>query len=187
MNTLMTFLTNGVFQNTPYFLVLFILFLLMFLFSIIPLLPLFIIITFNFFYFGYVLGFLISWIATVLGCIASYKLSRYIKLPKFVLKNKNYKRIYNNLNSLDVERLTLIMALPFSPAFLINIVAGYVNYPEKNFLKSLVVSKVSIVYFWGFIGSTLLESLSSPKVILKILALLLVTYYASKKINKKIK
>ena len=46
--------------------------------SIIPPLPLFVFITINFVAFGSVIGFIISWICTCIGCILSYWLVKKI-------------------------------------------------------------------------------------------------------------
>ena len=60
--------------------------------SIIPMLPLSLFITLNFVTFGSIIGFIISWIFTVLGCMMSYYLfksavseKRLSKLKKIIL------------------------------------------------------------------------------------------------------
>ena len=60
--------------------------------SIIPVLPLFVFITINFVVFGKLLGFIISWIFTVIGCMLSFYLVR-----KY-LKNYYLNKIKNNHN-----------------------------------------------------------------------------------------
>ena len=47
--------------------------------SILPVLPLFVFITLNFIKFGPILGFIISWFCTVLGCYVSFLMFRNIK------------------------------------------------------------------------------------------------------------
>lgn len=54
--------------------------------SIIPPLPLFVFITINFIAFGNVIGFIISWICTIIGCLISYFLVKKF-LRNFVVKN----------------------------------------------------------------------------------------------------
>ena len=47
--------------------------------SIIPVLPLFVFITLNYLAFGHFLGFIISWVCTILGCILAYFLVKKLK------------------------------------------------------------------------------------------------------------
>ncbi|MEG2379260.1 MAG: hypothetical protein RSB77_03470, partial [Bacilli bacterium] len=72
-------------------------------------------------------------------------------------------------------------------AFAINIAAGLSKIDAKKFIASILISKLIIVYFWGFIGTTFLESVSDPFVILQLLTLLLIAYIVSKQIMKKYK
>ena len=77
------------------------------------------------------------------------------------------------------------MAIPFTPAFSINIGAGLSKMRFKKFFFALLISKLFIVYFWGFIGTTLLESITDITVLIKIGILLLIAFLLSKVILKK--
>ena len=78
----------------------------------------------------------------------------------------------------------LITAIPFTPAFSINIAAGLSNIPYKKYLMVLILSKLSIIYFWGFIGTTLLQSITNITVIIKITIILFITFILSKMVMK---
>ena len=94
--------------------------------SILPMLPLFVFITINFLTFGSILGFLISWVFTVLGCLMSFFLFRKkIKnwFDRKMKDNKQLKRVMVVVNHVKLEQLTAIIAVPFTPAFLVNIAA----------------------------------------------------------------
>ncbi|MGN1378789.1 MAG: TVP38/TMEM64 family protein [Bacilli bacterium] len=158
--------------------------------SIVPILPLCIFITINFIYFGKLYGFLISWIFTCIGCIISYFISKkgtrifHIKNKKTLnLLNKTIKRI----SKLKLETLTLIIALPFTPAFLINIAAGLSKMNFKKFLISILIGKIFMVYFWGFIGTGLIDSIQNPNILIKISIILITSYLISYIIKKIIK
>jgi len=80
-----------------------------------------------------------------------------------------------------------LIALPFTPAFLINIVCGLSKMEPKKFLLSILIGKISIVYFWGYVGTGLIESLQNPKIFLEIIIILLVAYAFSRVIQKILK
>jgi membrane protein DedA with SNARE-associated domain len=50
----------------------------------------------------------------------------------------------------------------------------------KKFLLAALIAKISIVYFWGFIGTTLIESITDIGVIIKVLIILLMAFILSK-------
>lgn len=158
--------------------------------SVIPILPLSIFITLNFYYFGAFVGFLISWILTCVGCYISFIIFRKnIKIGfdnKFIKDRDNkIKKWMNIINKLKLEELVLILAIPFTPAFLVNIVAGLSSMKKEKFIIAIIISKIFLVYFWGFVGTTILESLTNPIKILQVLALSIIAFIISKIVNKK--
>lgn len=165
-------------------------FLLIILESIIPALPLGVFIAFNMMAFGNIIGFILSWIATITGCVMSYFLFKNIsskKIGKRLNQNEQFQKIMKVVKKISFSNLVLIIALPFSPAFLINIACGLAKTDFKKFIFALLIGKISIVYFWGFISKSLLESITDLKTVITILVLLLICYLLSKIVNKKLK
>lgn len=164
--------------------------LLIFIESILPVLPLFVFITIIFIAYGYVMGFLIAYILTVLGCLFSFFLCRrFLKnfFQKKVRKNQKLDNLMKKIDNLSFSNLTLLIAIPFAPAFLINIAAALTEVTFKKFSTAIILGKLSIVFFWGFIGTSLVESLKNPKIIIIIVIMLGITYALSKIITKKLK
>jgi len=163
--------------------------LLIFLESILPILPLFVFITIVFVSYGYGVGFFVSYILTCLGCLFSFFLVRKF-LKKFVdkklRKNNKLDKMMKNIDNIKLSNLVLLVAIPFTPAFLINIAAALTKIKFKKFLISILIGKISLITFWGFIGTSLLESLKNPKTILVIIIMLLIAYLISKFITKKL-
>lgn len=155
--------------------------------SIIPPLPLFVFITINFIAFGYVIGFIISWICTIIGCIVSYYLVKNL-LRSFVLKRiKNIEllnKCMNYIENLSLTKITVILAIPFTPAFMMNIAAGLVNMKFKKFLIAIIISKIFLVYFWGFVGTSLVQSFQNPTSLITVLIMVLLAYGISLIIKK---
>jgi uncharacterized membrane protein YdjX (TVP38/TMEM64 family) len=156
--------------------------------SIIPILPLALFIALNIILFGNIGGFILSWIATICGCLISYSICKYS------LSNKLYKHLKNHpktkdfvlkVKNISFTKLVIIMAIPFTPAFSINIGAGISKMNFKKFFSALVISKLSIVYFWGFVGTTLIESLTDIGVLIKLAVIMIIVFILSKIILKK--
>lgn len=156
--------------------------------SILPILPLFVFITLNFMTFGMFLGFIISWIFTILGCLLSFFIFRKkIKnwFDKKINNKKKITKIMNTINKIKFEQLTIIIAIPFTPAFLVNIAAGLSKISFKKFLIALLIGKIFLVFFWGFVGTSLIQSLTNPYALIKVIILVLTAYIISKIVNKK--
>ena len=165
-------------------------FILILLESILPWLPLFVFIALNIESFGFLIGFLISWSAAIVGCILSYFLFKYLfskKLDKYISKKDLTKvdKLSKTIKNISFPNLVLIIALPFSPAFLINIVCGLTNVNFKKFFIALLIGKLSIIYFWGFIGTSLIDSITDPSKLIQIFVILIIVFLLSKFINKK--
>lgn len=158
--------------------------------SIVPVLPLMVFITINFLVFGNIIGFIISWIFTILGCIMSYLIfkkgfgNKFERLTENKELLKKYKKIFKDIT---LTKLTILIAIPFTPAFMINIAAGLVKMDFKKYLIALLIGKISLVYFWGFVGTSFIESISNPIILIKIFTLLVITYIISIVVNKILK
>lgn len=155
--------------------------------SIIPPLPLFVFITINFVAFGKLLGFIISWICTCIGCMISFILVKTYLRTWIIKKIKDVNlltKCMNYIENLSLSKVTVILAIPFTPAFMLNIAAGICNMDAKKYLIALLIGKLFMVYFWGIIGTGLLESLHNPRSIITVLIMLISAYIISIIIKK---
>lgn len=160
--------------------------------SIFPMLPLSVFITLNMISFGSFFGFIISWLSTIIGCMLSFTLFRHFfqkKLYRFIKKKEQDKfaDIMKAISNINFSNLVMLIAIPFSPAFLINIAGGLSKIKTEKFFLAIMIGKIVIVYFWGYIGTTLLESLTNIMVLFKIGGLLVLSFFISKLVEKKLK
>lgn len=177
VNTIINFLSKfGIFSG----------FLLVYLESIIPVLPLSVFIALNILIYGNVIGFIVSLIATILGSMTSFFISR--KFSKFIDKKiKKYKKtkdIKKLINKLSFANLLILFAIPFTPAFMVNIAAGLSKIDKKKYLLALIIGKIPMVYFWAFIGKSLSESLTDISTLFKIVFMIVIAYLVGKVANK---
>lgn len=165
-------------------------FLLIILESVIPALPLGVFVALNINSFGFLFGLILSWIATCVGCYLSYLLFNYLSnnfIYKF-FKENNRKKIEKatiKFKKIPFSNLVVIIALPFTPAFLINIIAGMSNIPKKKYLIALLIGKIFMIFFWAYVGKSLIESVTDIKTIIIVSIMILLAYFISKLVSKK--
>ena len=165
-------------------------FLLVFIECFIPMLPLNIFVALNINAFGMVTGILTSWIATCLGSTICYFIFKYLgtKFTEKFLNRKLIKKIRKGLNTFEkitFSELVLLITLPFTPSFLINILCGLAEMKKEKFIAAILIGKVFTITFWAYIGKSFIESVTDIKSIIFIGCAFLIAYLISKIVNKK--
>ena len=90
------------------------------------------------------------------------------------------------IDKMTFSNLVLLISLPITPAFLVNIVAGVSNMKVNKFLPALMIGKISLVVFWGYVGTSLIEALKNPMILIKVGIIIIIMFIISKIINKKL-
>ncbi len=156
--------------------------------SIIPIIPLLVFISVNYLILGPVWGFIVSWLFTVLGSLLSYWLFRNRFSNKFLEKTKDNELVdkyVKILRRISTGKMLLIVALPFTPAFAVNIAAGILKIDFKKYLTAILFGKISLVLYSAYIGTTFIEGISNPIVLVN-LAILVTLVYILFRIVKKV-
>lgn len=158
--------------------------------SFIPILPLGVMVALITNAYGLFLGIVISWIANCVGCYLTYSIFYHLSdkiTNKFLTKkilvkvnkaNKKFKKI-------TLPNLAALIALPFTPSFLINILAGVSKMGKQKYLVALTIGKLFMISFWAYIGKSFIESMTDLKTIISITVMILITYVISKIVSKK--
>ena len=153
--------------------------------SIYPALPLFVFISLNISAFGLLFGMIISYIGTLCGCLLSYFVfKKFGGLFKKTNQKEKVIKMKEKMNSISLSSLAVMVAMPFTPAFLVNITCGLSNMRFKKYFIAILIGKVPMILFWSLVGKNLRECLTDYTAIIKIVVLLVVTYIISKIINK---
>ena len=156
-------------------------FFIIYLESIIPIIPSSVFIALNIITFGNITGFIISYLGVVTGSLTMYYLSKKVNNSFFKnSKNKKIKEVKKYIKKISFNNLVVLMAIPFTPAFAINIGAGISGIKAKKYFVALIIGKIPMVYFWCFIGKNLKESITDPVVIAKIIILIAMAFVLSK-------
>lgn len=169
--------------------------LLIFLEGIFAFLPLFVFITVNvitlgewFGVFGTILAYVISWICTTLGSFATVCICRKGfsgLVTRFIKGKKGLTKLHKKINKMKYSQLVLVISIPFMPSFFINCAAGLSKIPLKKYFYALLLGKVFVVLFCGYIGTSLIECLTNPIKLLEIIGMVVFAYVGSNFISKK--
>lgn len=161
--------------------------------SILPILPLCVFVTLIFYKFGILIGLPICWVFTCLGCSISFFLCRKgLKgwMDKFLGKKEDknmLKKLMKYIDHMSLSSLAVLVAIPFTPAFAVNMAAGMSNMKYKKFILAMAIGKMFMVFFWGFLGVKLIDCIKAPINLLWISFMLLGAFVISKVINKYLK
>lgn len=158
--------------------------------SFIPVLPLSVFVALNTHTFGLLPGILMSWISTCIGCFISYSIFYYVSnnvIYKHLSKKtmKKVDKAIDKFKNISLSNLTVIITLPFTPAFLINILSGVSGMSRKKFLAAILIGKIFMISFWGYIGKSLVESMTDITTIIIMSIMIIIAYILSKVIGKK--
>ena len=157
--------------------------------SFIPVLPLSVFIALNTHTFGLLPGILMSWVSTCIGCYISYLIFYYVSnniIYKYLSKKTRNKidKAVDKFQNISLANLTVIITLPFTPAFLINILAGVSGMSKKKYIVAVVIGKIFMVSFWGYIGKSFVESMTDISAIIVMSIMVIIAYALSKLIGK---
>lgn len=169
---------------------------LIFLEAILAFLPLFVFVTVNILslsnifgqFVGTIIGFSLSWIFTILGSFTVFLGIRKLFSDNFRNKIKKKKKINKFMfivDHLKYSQLVLIISIPFSPSFFINLGAGLSKINYKKYFSALIIGKFVQVIFLSFVGVSLVECLSNPLAFIKVILIVLFGYVLSVIINKR--
>ena len=157
--------------------------------SFIPVLPLSVFIALNTHTFGLLPGIVMSWVSTCIGCYISYLIFYYVSnniIYKYLSKKTRNKidKAVDKFQNISLANLTVIITLPFTPAFLINILAGVSGMSKKKYIVALLIWKIFMVSFWGYIGKSFVESMTDISAIIVMSIMIIIAYALSKLIGK---
>lgn len=161
--------------------------------AFLPFLPLVVIVVANASSYGLWVGFLLSWVGTVLGSYVVFLLTRkfgkHPRLKRFIGKEKVQKLI-KWVDMRGLSPLFILLCFPFTPSVLVNIVAGLSNIKKKYYLIVIMAGKFIMIASMSVLGYDLKALITDPiKLILTgvgIFLLWIVGKGIEKHLNKKV-
>ncbi len=155
---------------------------LVFLKSIIPIIPLFLFVAINIYAFGFIGGYFLSLLGSVLGSFTVFKIFKYIASKSRYQPNHKIKQFLNWFKQKEGKTIFILICIPFAPASLINIVSGLTKVNDKVFLTYLIAGKAIMLIFWMFFAFGISKIFENPIYFIGAIFILIVGYFTSKKI-----
>lgn len=156
--------------------------------SLIPALPLVAIITFNITAYGTVLGFLYSWIGSMLGCLLVFSFFRFVVkkyLSKWIAHHHTIQKGLAWVAKVNCKVLFIIALFPFTPSSFLNIIFGLSDFDIQLYFKILMLAKIGMIFSLSLFGSSVVLSFENPFYIIVAIIILLILYLLSKYFTKK--
>jgi len=124
--------------------------------AILPPLPLVVIVLANAATYGFFVGFLLSWIGTVLGSFIVFMFVRWLahrKLLAFLEKSTKIRSMLDWVNCRGIGSVFIVSSIPFAPSSLMNTVVGLSKMNAYAFFYATMLGKVVMIAIVTFIGA----------------------------------
>ncbi|MFT8320165.1 MAG: VTT domain-containing protein [Bacillus sp. (in: firmicutes)] len=145
-------------------------------FTIIPLL---VVISINYYSFGFLYGFIWSWISSILAAIVIFLAVRYwlkdISLPK------KYADLLEKIESKGIYYVIYGRIFPFFPTSILNIMAGTSTVPLKTFVLGTAIGNFFYFFVLALIPLGFLSSDIHPAILFLLILCAITLLYSIKK------
>ncbi|WP_156288826.1 TVP38/TMEM64 family protein [Oceanobacillus salinisoli] len=133
--------------------------------AFLPFLPLIVFVLTNAAAYGLLEGFLLSWLGASVGAITVFIIIRQLRSQKWVRKirkNKQVSAITSWVDKHGFGPLFLLLAFPFSPSSIINIVAGLSKVSIQQFTLAVLLGKSVMIFSISYVGTSIMEFAENP-------------------------
>lgn len=163
--------------------------------AFLPILPLFVIVILNINSYGIVVGFLTSYLASVTGSFLVFLVVRFLfrdRAQRYIHRREKLERLLRFVDERGFTFAFIMLALPFTPTSVVNVIAALSNMRARVYLLILVVAKFIMIASMSLVGYDIIGFFGSPARLITSGVLLVVLYlfskwyqrYLNKKMNK---
>jgi uncharacterized membrane protein YdjX (TVP38/TMEM64 family) len=156
--------------------------------SLIPALPLVLIVILNVNIYGLGVGFITSYLGTMLGATIMflfYRTISYYGLHEKMHKFKTLDKTINWVNRQGPLVIIVLSMLPSTPSSFMNLAFGLAQYSKRKYLISIAIGKVFMIGLFAFFGNAFQAEENQLLIYFGSILLFILTYFISRSINKK--
>lgn len=164
--------------------------LLPFLEAFFPFLPLVIFVAGNALAYGFLFGFLYSWIGVTLGSITVFFIIRKFARNRFIKFLMKYDKLQTTMHWFERRgfgAVFLLYCFPFTPSALVNVVAGFSQMNPISFILSVSMGKMVMIFIISYIGHDFFGLLKSPLELVVVCTLIFLLWLGGKYLELKLK
>ncbi|PEP56055.1 TVP38/TMEM64 family protein [Bacillus pseudomycoides] len=157
--------------------------------ALIPALPLILFVMANAVAFGFWLGFLYSWLGSVLGALIVFLVIRRFgrsRFFSFVNKHPKVRKAMGWIERKGFAPIFILFCFPFTPSALINVVAGLSRISRRQFVLALALGKLVMILILSYIGHDLTSFIHKPVKTIIVIGVIFILWYVGKKIEVKL-
>ena len=156
--------------------------------SFIPALPLIAITALNVSAYGWLVGFLSTYIGSCLGCTITFFFFRYIfkrLTDKVGIGRKKVEKARTWIADFDYAALFLLLCLPFTPSSFMNFAFGISEFSKRKYLITLYIAKLFMIASLAYFGDSIKDAFRYPVKTIIGLLVMVVLYIISVKVRNK--
>ncbi len=163
-------------------------FLLPFLDAFLLVFPFFIVIVANIAAFGFWTGVLVSWAGNVCGTLLVFYLVRRFgqgRINRFLYKPGKTHPVMNWADRSGFGPIFLVLCLPFTPSFVVNIFAGLSRVRVVPYFLAVILGKFVMVLTVGYVGKDLHSLITNPLKTALIVLVMIMLWAIGKRLERK--
>lgn len=158
-------------------------FLLVFIEAFLPFLPLVVIVILNINSYGVIIGFLVSYIASVAGSYLVFLIVRNLfrhPAQRYIEKHDKLNKMLKFIDERGFTFLFILLSLPFTPSSVVNVITALSNIRRHVYLYILLASKFIMILSMTLVGYDITSFFDSPLKLILSLVFLVLLYLLSK-------
>ena len=151
--------------------------------AFLPFLPLVVIVILNINSYGVIVGFLVSYTASVAGSYLVFLTVRNLfRTPaqKYIDKHDKLRRMLQFIDKRGFTFLFILLSLPFTPSSVVNVITALSNIRRDVYLYILLAAKFIMILSMTLVGYDITSFFDSPVKLISSLVFLAVLYFVSK-------
>ncbi|TCP29816.1 putative membrane protein YdjX (TVP38/TMEM64 family) [Scopulibacillus darangshiensis] len=156
--------------------------------AFIPILPLILFVVANAAAYGFILGFLLSWIGTCSGSFIVFIFCRKVvqrPLRRWIDKKKKLRSMLMWVERGGFGPVFLVLSIPFTPSSVINVVCGLSNMNARLFYLAVLLGKMVMIGIVTFIGTDWQTLIAKPTRMIIVLVFIVALWIIGKVVEKR--
>ena len=151
--------------------------------AFLPFLPLVVIVMANTAAYGFFWGFVLSWVGASLGAFSVFLLIRkfrqHPRIQKW-LEREQVQKLIRWVDIAGISPLFVMLCFPFTPAIVVNMVAGLSNLKRKYYFCTIVVGKLVMIFMLTYVVHDITDLIRHPKKIIIVGTFLIILWCVGK-------